>query len=183
MYLAALCRKPVAADASRLAEVITSAWQEGFRGLVPQAFLDGMDPARSRAQWERDLHPDRRGPPNFLVVEQDASVVGFSVFGPSRDSDAGSEVGEIYALHAHPQSWGRGASSRLFEETVLTLERSGFTQATLWVMDGNHRARKFYEKHGMRHDGAEQTHDRIANTEIRELRYRIALPDNKTAGA
>jgi GNAT superfamily N-acetyltransferase len=142
-----------------------------------------LDPAQSRAQWEHDLRADRQGPPYFLVVEQDGIVVGFSVFGPSRDSDAGVEVGEIYALHADPRWWGRGASSRLFEQTLQTLGTSGFTQATLWVMDGNNRARKFYENHRMWHDGAEQKHDRIANTEIRELRYRIALPDSDPPGA
>jgi hypothetical protein len=32
------------ADAPQLAQVVTSAWQVGFRGLLSQPFLDGLDP-------------------------------------------------------------------------------------------------------------------------------------------
>src|SRR5262245_20879065 len=108
-----LCRRPVSADIPKLAQVDVSAWQVGFQGLLPQPFLDGLDPARARARFEEDLTPGRKEAPHFLLAEQDGIVLGFSAFGPSRDEDAGSDVGEVFALHVAPASWGRGVGSSL----------------------------------------------------------------------
>jgi GNAT superfamily N-acetyltransferase len=47
---------------------------------------------------------------------------------------------------------------------------------TLWVRTENGRARRFYEKYGMRPDGAEQSrpHD-VLPTEMNEIRHRMSL--------
>lgn len=47
---------------------------------------------------------------------------------------------------------------------------------TLWVRRENGRARHFYEKHGMRPDGAERSgaHD-VLPIQIQEIRYRMQL--------
>ena len=169
------CRRPSLVDASQLAQVATSAWQVGFRGLLPQPFLDGLDPARSRDRWESDLGPQRVGPPHFLVAEVHSVVCAFSVFGPSRDDDASPNVAEVLALHVIPTSWGRGVGSTLLRHTLEQLRASGFAGASLWVIDGNARARRFYEHQGWNLDGTERTSARIADSPLRELRYRVAL--------
>lgn len=163
------------ADAPQLAQVVTSAWQVGFRGLLPQPFLDGLDPDQSRARWETDLSPERVGPPHFLVAQVDAVVCGFSVFGPSRDEDAGPNVAELFALHVIPTSWGRGVGSTLLRRTLAQLQAWGSVGASLWVIDGNARARRFYEHQGWNVDGTERSTGRIAESPLREVRYRIGL--------
>ena len=47
---------------------------------------------------------------------------------------------------------------------------------TSWVRRENGRARRFYQKHGMRPDGAERSgpHD-VMPIEIHEIRYRMLL--------
>jgi GNAT superfamily N-acetyltransferase len=166
------CRRPVLADAPQLAQVATSAWRVGFRGLLPQPFLDGLDPARSRDRWEADLSAERVAPPHFLVAQMHAVVCGFSVFGPSRDEDAGADVAELFALHVMPSCWGLGVGSTLLRRTLAQLRAQGSVAASLWVIDGNTRARRFYEHQGWSFDGSERTTARISESPLRELRYR-----------
>jgi ribosomal protein S18 acetylase RimI-like enzyme len=47
---------------------------------------------------------------------------------------------------------------------------------TLWVRQENGRARRFYEKHGMRPEGPERhrPHD-VLPTEMKEIRYRMSV--------
>lgn len=167
------CRKARVADAPALSRVFTSAWQIGFSGLLPQEFLDQLDPSASRARWEVDLNPARVGPPHFLIAEEEEQVVAFSAFGPSRDEDTSSDVGEVFAIHVAPARWGQGVGAMLLSATVVELRSSGVTGASLWVMDRNSRARRFYERHGWRADGTERDSTRFGNISIHEVRYRL----------
>jgi len=54
------------------------------------------------------------------------------------------------------------------------LRPAGFADVTLWVLEGNTRARRFYELAGWIPDGAEKDDD-MAGTTIREVRYRREL--------
>jgi GNAT superfamily N-acetyltransferase len=102
-------------------------------------------------------------------------VCAFSVFGPSRDDDATPNVGEVFALHVAPTSWGRGVGSTLLRRTLEQLRASGSVGVSLWVIDGNARARRFYEHQGWHLDGTQRTSARIADSPLREVRYRIAF--------
>jgi len=155
--------------------VFTSAWRLGFKGILPQEFLDRLDPSASCARWEIDLDPARFGPPHFLVAETAGQVVGFSAFGPSRDEDASPGSGEVFAIHVAPEHWGEGVGTTLLSSTVLELRAIGLVRASLWVMERNERARRFYERHGWRSDGTERDSTRFANVSIHELRYRLAF--------
>jgi RimJ/RimL family protein N-acetyltransferase len=50
----------------------------------------------------------------------------------------------------------------------------GYLQVTLWVLDGNARARRFYEAAGFHPDGAVEEDDR-SGFALREVRYRKEL--------
>jgi hypothetical protein len=60
----------------------------------------------------------------------------------------------------------RGASDRLVE--------LGFEAAMLWVVKGNARARRFYEREGWTPDGTEKRH-RFGDQLVPELRYGATL--------
>jgi GNAT superfamily N-acetyltransferase len=103
------------------------------------------------------------------VAERDG-IVGFAGAGPSRDAD---EEGELYAIYIDASEWGRGTGDALMG-VVLDHLRTRFDTATLWVLDANARARRFYEKYGWAFDGAVEDFAR-ANFVIPEVRYRIDL--------
>jgi hypothetical protein len=56
------------------------------------------------------------------------------------------------------------------------LAAAGFSEVTLWVLDANARARRFYQVDGFRADGAVKIDDR-GTFQLRELRYRRGLAD------
>ncbi|MDD9942883.1 MAG: hypothetical protein OXU20_17720, partial [Myxococcales bacterium] len=59
------------------------------------------------------------------------------------------------------------------------LPRSGFVQVVLWVLEGNRRARSFYEASQFVSDGTLKLDDRWGDFVLRELRYRRPLgPDS-----
>ncbi len=54
-------------------------------------------------------------------------------------------------------AWGTGAGRLLMSAFVERLRESGFEDATLWVLDDNPRARRFYEAAGWTLDGGSRT--------------------------
>jgi ribosomal protein S18 acetylase RimI-like enzyme len=63
---------------------------------------------------------------------------------------------------------------RLMEEARGRLAVAGFTQVTLWVLDSNDRARRFYEAGGWSADGAAKQDD-SRGFPLSEVRYRRSL--------
>jgi len=55
------------------------------------------------------------------------------------------------------------------------LAGAGYRDATLWVLDSNDRARRFYALAGWAEDGAVKT-DGSRGFPLREVRYRRTLP-------
>jgi GNAT superfamily N-acetyltransferase len=92
-----------------------------------------------------------------------------------RDGDAGpAPVGEVNALYLLPAAWGRGVGRLLMEAALARLTQAGFAQATLWVLDTNARARRFYAAGGWSADGAVKRDD-SRGFPITQLRYRKSL--------
>jgi GNAT superfamily N-acetyltransferase len=59
----------------------------------------------------------------------------------------------LEALYVLPRAWGSGHADELHDAAVMELGRRDVAIARLWVLDGNVRARRFYERHGWRADG------------------------------
>lgn len=62
----------------------------------------------------------------------------------------------------------------MIEFILKNIRNRRFTQITLWVLDTNEIARKFYEKMGFKPDGTTKI-DVRENFELREIRYLINL--------
>ena len=161
-------------DAPGIADVHVRSWQVAYRGLIDQDFLDRLSLAEHLSMWRHRLEaadPDL----HVLVAEAGDELIGFSSFGPSRDGDAGVSTAEVYAIYLAPEWFGTGVGRRLFDRTADALVGLGFRDSTLWVLEVNDRARRFYEVAGWRWDGARSVH---ADAGLAEpiVRYRRALP-------
>jgi ribosomal protein S18 acetylase RimI-like enzyme len=164
------CRDARLADAPAIVQVWIDAWQAAYAGLMPDAFLANLDAKVALDRCEAAL---RTGQP-ALVIELDGAVVGFSTYGPSRDADD-PHAGEVMAINLAPACWRRGLGKMLLAETVARLRQGNFTEATLWVVAGNTRARQFYEAQGWRADGHEKRDAQLTGTPLHEVRYRLRL--------
>lgn len=150
-----------------MAVVHVGTWRDAYRGIVPDEFLDGLDVAqRIEAYREHRVLDDPERP--LFVAETDERIVGFVNLGPSRDEDA---AGELYAIYVMAERWDTGVGRALMEVALDALA-GRYPQSTLWVLEENDRARRFYEKGGWRFDGTTKDDDR-GTFVLREVRYRI----------
>ncbi|WP_374438883.1 GNAT family N-acetyltransferase [Pseudomonas panipatensis] len=145
----ALIRQASAADARALAEVHVLSWQAAYRGLLADSYLAGLasDLERRVAFLDQAI---RSGGRDIRVAELDGAVVGWSSFGRSRDEDALAGTGELYSLYLAPQAWSRGIGRDLWQCSRQHLHAAGFLRVTLWALDGNQRALRFYRAAGFR---------------------------------
>lgn len=162
-------------DASQIAVIHVKSWQAAYRGLLPQEFLDRLDPAQRVSGWKRVLESAEPLLSATLVIGAGDSLAGFVGFGPTRDTDDDPErVGEIRAIYLLPDAWGKGLGRDLMAAAVGRLAAAGFAHATLWVLDSNARARRFYEAGGWSADGAVKDDDSRGFV-LTEVRYRRPL--------
>ena len=99
-------------------------------------------------------------------------MLGFASLGPSRDEHG---VGELYAIYVDPDEWSRGAGRALIERAEERLAEE-YAEATLWVLEDNPRARRFYEAAGWQPDGARQSVERLGVVTARGAVPEAAAP-------
>lgn len=150
-------------DVEDLARVHVTSWQNAYVGLIDQAFLDALS-VETRAERWRALLDQSRG--RILVVELEGSVVGFCSLGPA---DHGG-WGEVYAIYLAPERWGEGLGRDLLAAAESALWSDGHHEALLWVLEGNSRARTFYERQGWR-PGKPIRLENIGGVDVTEVRY------------
>lgn len=168
-------RSATPTDASRIAEVHVATWRVAYRGQVPDAFLAGLSVERRTSAWKEIIGATSWPSTGVLVAENDAGeVAGFAHVCASRDDDARPDVGEVTSIYVAPDAWRRGAGRMLLDAATASLQAAGFTIVTLWVLDSNDPARRFYERMGWRPDGAVKVDDR-GDFALRELRYATDL--------
>lgn len=144
-----------ARDEERLAvaRVHVGSWQAAYRGLLPDAYLDALRPEDRAVRYD---FSGRDGTPTTIVAVDGDAVLGFATFGRC-DDDAAHDIGELMALYVDPGIWGEGAGSALIVEARSRLVAGGFVRARLWVLVGNARAERFYERDGWRRTGARRS--------------------------
>jgi GNAT superfamily N-acetyltransferase len=170
-----LVRPARAGDEPGIARVHVASWQDAYRGHMPAGYLAALDVDQRAERWRQRLPAARRSRGDVLVAVSGADIVGFVHYGPSRDQDADrGRTGEIGAIYVQPESIGQGVGRLLMERAVAGLAGLGYPDATLWVLDGNTRARRFYERAGWTPDGAAKT-DQSWGFPIAEVRYRRSL--------
>ena len=69
-----------------------------------------------------------------------------------------------------PQYIGKGYGKLLLDAVVKELVLLGFDDIFLWVLEENHRAKKFYEKAGFTASG-HYLDDNIGGKDLREMQY------------
>jgi hypothetical protein len=97
-------------DVPEIAVVHVRSWQAAYRGLLPQAYLDGLDPAQRIGQWERH-------------AAQAAGRAGGSMYGRQywpvsfRDRRHSAELVRLVARTPRPAGsplrWARGGAAWL----------------------------------------------------------------------
>jgi GNAT superfamily N-acetyltransferase len=175
-------RSASTADAAQIAAVMRDSWFAAYDGIIAPAIIDRATAPDGGARVRQSF---RTRPWQRMIAAVDADVVGYASFGPERDvldvpwpypltsGGSGGKVAELYALYVHPTWWSTGTGRALMDQVLAKVGATGYGCITLWVLEANARARRFYQRAGFAPDGARHLlHDLGGVTEIR---YRRAL--------
>ena len=122
------------------------------------------------AQWTHWLGPDWEAGRRTFVAEVGSSAVGVVLAGPDPIEP---DAGHLARLYVTPERWAQGIGRELYEAAISHLRVVGFVEVTLWVLEGNSRARSWYERLGWRPTGERKSV--FAPAGIEDIRYRLTL--------
>jgi GNAT superfamily N-acetyltransferase len=155
-----------------VAQVHVRSWQQGYRDLITQEFLDGLRPEDMATRYAFDKMDLRHGPYTLVAVDGDA-IRGHVTIGRSRDEHA-VDSGEVWSLYVDPAYWGTGVSAALLAAGCDRLSQAGYHEAFLWVLATNLRARRFYERGDWTTDGVQHPFV-LGGASVHQVRYVIPL--------
>jgi ribosomal protein S18 acetylase RimI-like enzyme len=157
-------------SASALAAVHRAAAFAAYADIFPP---DAPPPTweEDLARWQHWLGPDWDRGRRAHVAVAGGRVVGVVLSGPDPEEPG---VGHLARLYVDPSRWGRGVGTRLYAAAHDQLVGRGDLEATLWVLEANDRARRWYERLGWRlGDRRKVTY---APAGIEDVQYRLTLP-------
>lgn len=145
-----------------IGRIYEKSWKYAYQGIIPMEYMDSIP----QDQWGSKLRCPGRC---TLVCKENETYIGTASFGKSR-LDRYPESGEIISLYLLPEFIGKGYGKQLMEVLLLELQKQGYQEVYLWVLEENLRARRFYEKMGFVHTG-EYLDNTIGGKALREVRY------------
>ncbi|WP_245776042.1 GNAT family N-acetyltransferase [Saccharopolyspora flava] len=129
--------------------------EDGEIDLVPLLGSGVVDRAVDHPSRVSSAGLGRRVPASPLTAEilevRTQHLAGEGVLRTSPDSRGTSralQIAPVRSLYLDPAQWGRGLGRRLHDEALIVLRRDGYRRAVVWVLVGNVRARRFYERAG-----------------------------------
>ncbi|MBR6045567.1 MAG: GNAT family N-acetyltransferase [Ruminococcus sp.] len=127
-------------DPAAVSEIYERSWKHAYKGIIPQAFLDGIP----RGKWAKHL---KNASMRHFVAEENGVLIGTASVCASRWEDF-KGYGELVSIYFLPEYTGKGHGSKLLERCIAELGSMGFERVMLWVLEDNLSARAFYERRG-----------------------------------
>jgi len=157
-------------DAGVLGKIHSCSWKAAYKGIVPDSILDNISADMRQEYFEKALSEGWEE--DYLIFAKD-NAAGLMTIGKCRDEDKDDSYGEIWGIYLLPEYWNRGIGTYFINWGLNELKGRGYKRVSLWVLDENLNARRFYEKIGFRHDGT--TKELTLGRKLKEIRYEIAI--------
>ena len=147
---------------AELSSIYERSWKYAYRGIIPQNYLDSIPEGR----WAGSL--SRPGLQSLVMLDK-GRLIGTAAICPSR-WESFPDWGEIVSIYFLPEYMGKGLGGQLLDRCIGELTAQGFQRILLWVLEENHRARRFYERHGFALSDSFMD-DLIGGKPLREVLY------------
>jgi len=119
-----------------LAMVNFTAWQETYRNIIHDSFINSLNLETYVERWERILAGNAKSRFVLVAKSTDGEIAGYCMGGRVQQPFKQFE-GEIYALYLLKKYHGKGVGGRLFREAMLRLQQMNFNSACLFVLRNN----------------------------------------------
>lgn len=142
-------RRATVADAEALAAIRIEGWRTAYRGMIPDSYLDEMSLDENLLHWRAILQalPAKQDSLCVYVAVTDEEVVGFVSAMKLSEAKLNKDA-EINAIYIRPQYQRCGIGKRMLHKAARSLKEMGCHSCVIWVIEGNHPARHFYEEMG-----------------------------------
>lgn len=140
-----IIRKKERKDCADVAYVVTVAWNETYKGMVPDDFLEELylnEEDRAINSYNKFDENDN----HQYVLEVDNKVVGFISVG-STDEKEYDNCGELYAIYIINGYKGNGYGKKLIDVGIKELKKMGYNKMIVVCLEGN-PTNKFYKHIG-----------------------------------
>lgn len=124
-------------DAEGFTRAYEASWDASL-GVLAGRRLDDLSPYEERVESARKAFAGLPPGAGAWVAERAGEIVGVAV-------RSGAELRSLYVT---PEAWGTGAATELMKAALGAIRGEGHAVSTLWVVEGNARARRFYEREG-----------------------------------
>jgi len=156
-------------DLAGIAELHVLAARAAYSGLLSPDIISGMTTESRLSLWKNwfDL-PNQQ----IHVLQDGHPIIGFFRTCAAEDREQPPKnFGELTHLYVDPQKMSKGLGHQLFEHAQSLMEEADFAGMLLWTIEGNERARRFYESHEMCTDGARHNQLEWLGPNVFEIRY------------
>lgn len=159
-------RSAVKSDYRVIAELHAKSWQQNYRGIFSDHFLDNEVLNDRLAVWKDRLENPKDN--QFIqVVEIENSFVAFVCGNIDDDSEYGTLIDN---LHVDSKFIGQRIGEKLMINAARFLEEKNKASMYLWVLTSNAKAIQFYERIGGKSMETVNDFD-IGDREITKTRY------------
>ena len=138
-------RKVKVDDANTLAFIQTESWKSAFNRILSKEDLDRYTDVNRAITLYSKLLNKNIGNGFILTIDENPHCIAY--WDKTRNDEM-EGYSEIICIHSLCDNWGKGYGTEMINHILSDIKNSGFNKVMLWVFKENHRARKFYEKHG-----------------------------------
>jgi len=157
-------------DAYENAVCHVSSWRSAYKGIIPDEYLNNLSIEERAEKFKRYLKESKEY--EWYSAFYENRITGILSIGKSRDEDK-PNAGEIIGFYFIEELWGKGCGKKMMDFATSRLNNIGYNKIILWVLEENHRARRFYEKCGFLFDGTKK--EITIGKPLIEIRYELNL--------
>ena len=125
--------------------LVNDVWNETYRGIVDDSFLDNMKNTVSE-RVKRSKEKFAKEEYHTFVMEDNGRLIGYTSSEKSRDEDYPNS-GEISSLYLRKEYQGKGLGKELYNFSLNRLKELGFKDYIIGCLDGN-PTNEFYKHMG-----------------------------------
>ncbi|NOX51106.1 MAG: GNAT family N-acetyltransferase [Gammaproteobacteria bacterium] len=156
-------------DIPHIAEIHVLAWHNAYSNLVAPYILNEVTIESRIHAWTKWMSLDNS---EIHVLHTHERMLGFTRICPAMDRKTPpDQYGELTHLYLHPTEVSKGSGHQLFTNAVSRLKKAGYQGMLLWTIEGNSKARVFYESQGMVVDGERDDEPLWLGEGVFEVRY------------